>query len=129
MGYAIMRSGDLDWEERPSPEGQPPRLAADVTGAAGLTQSRARLWRYPPGTRGRRHADHAQEEVFVVLAGAFAFMVGEPPERVEADAGSVVRIEMGTTFQIRNDGSVEGQLYAYGAPPVPGKAEFFPDLG
>ena len=129
MGYGVFRPDDQAWEERPYVDGQPPRLSADVTGAAGLTQSRARVWRYPPGTRGRRHADRAQEEVFVVLSGSFAFMVGDPPERVEAPANSVVRIEIGTPFQIRNDGDTEGTLFAYGAPPVEGGAEMFPDLG
>jgi quercetin dioxygenase-like cupin family protein len=129
VGYGILRPSDLQWEERPFAEGQPPRLFAEVTGPAALTHSRARAWRYPSRTRGRRHADHAQEEVFVVLSGSFAFMIGDPPERVEAPAGSVVRIEIGTPFQIRNDGDAEGTLFAYGAPPVEGGAEFFPDLG
>jgi len=129
VGYGILRPGDLEWEERPFAEGQAPRLTAEVTRPAALSQSRARLRRYPPRTRGRRHADHAQEEVFLVLSGSFAFMVGDPPERIDAPAGSVVRIEMDTPFQIRNDGDTEGMLFAYGAPPVEGGAEFFPDLG
>ena len=129
MAYGVVRTSEVEWGERPFVEGQPPRLAADVTGAAGLTQSRARIWRYPPGTRGRRHADHAQEEVFVVLSGSFTFLVGDPPERVEASAGSVVRIEIGTPFQIRNDGDEEATFFAYGAPPVEGGTEYFSDLG
>jgi mannose-6-phosphate isomerase-like protein (cupin superfamily) len=129
VGYGILRPDDREWEERPFAEGQPPRLSADVTGAAGLTQSRARVWRYPPGTRGRRHADHAQEEVFVVVSGSFAFLVGDPPERVEAPPGTVVRMEIGTPFQIRNDAEEEATLFAYGAPPVADGAEYFPDLG
>jgi mannose-6-phosphate isomerase-like protein (cupin superfamily) len=129
VGYGVVRPDDRDWEERSFVEGQPPRLAADVTRAAGLTQSRARLWRYPPGTRGRRHADHGQEEVFVVLSGSFTFLVGDPPERVDAPEGTVMRMELGTPFQIRNDGESEGTLFAYGAPPVEAGAEFLPDLG
>jgi mannose-6-phosphate isomerase-like protein (cupin superfamily) len=128
VGYGVLRPDELEWEERPFAEGEPPRLSADVTRAAGLTRSRARVWRYPPGTRGRRHADHAQEEVFVVLSGSFTFLVGDPPERVEAPPGAVVRMEIGTPFQIRNEGDSEATLFAYGAPPVEGGAEFFPDL-
>ena len=128
MGYGVLRPGELEWEERPFVEGQPARLAADVTSAAGLTRSRARVWRYPPGTRGRRHADHAQEEVFLVLSGSVTFLVGDPPERVEAPPGTVVRMEIGTPFQIRNDGDDEATLFAYGAPPVEGGAEFLPEL-
>ena len=72
MGYHVVRAGDHEYEERTRPDGredEPVRLAADITGPAALQQSRARLWRYPPGSRGRRHADHAQEEVFVVSPG------------------------------------------------------------
>ena len=68
MGFRVIRPEDQVWEERPNQEGQL-RRAADVTTACELTQSRARVWRYPPHTRGRRHADQGQEEVFVVLEG------------------------------------------------------------
>ena len=129
MPFGVLRPDDLAWREAAFVEGQPARLTTEVTGPAGLTQSRARIWRYPPGTRGRRHADHAQEEVFVVLAGSFTFLVGDPPEPVDAPVGSIVRIEIDTPFQIRNDGDEEGTLYAYGAPPVEGGTEYYPDLG
>ena len=47
VGYQIADSSELEWEERPpGAEGQKPRLAADVTTAAGLQQSRGRVWRY-----------------------------------------------------------------------------------
>lgn len=32
-----------------------------------MTHSYANIWRYPHGARDKRHADKAQEEVFVVL--------------------------------------------------------------
>ena len=51
MGYRVVRSNEHAYEERPNREGEPPRLAADVTAAAGLRESRARIWRYPPHTR------------------------------------------------------------------------------
>src|SRR6266542_4464160 len=96
MSYHVVRAGEHVWEDRPSPEGresQPPRRASDLTTAASLEQSRARLWRYPPGTRGRRHADRAQEEVFVVISGTLTMHLGDPPERVEVGPGSVVAVE------------------------------------
>ena len=100
MGYHVVRAGEHSYEERPKPEGReqrpgPPRLR-HLTTAAELRQSRARLWRYPPGTRGRRHADLAQEEVFVVLSGTLTMHLGEPPERVELRPQSVVAVEPGT---------------------------------
>jgi quercetin dioxygenase-like cupin family protein len=130
MGYHVIRTGDHSWEERPSPEGredQAPRTASDLSTTAALQHSRARLWRYPPGTRGRRHADRAQEEVFVVLSGTISMLLGEPPERVELPAESVVAVEPGTPLQLRNDSDAEAVVFIYGAPPVQGGADFFDD--
>src|SRR5581483_7138312 len=50
MGYRFIARESMQFEERPYVEGRPPRLAADLTTAVGLTRSRARLWRYPPHT-------------------------------------------------------------------------------
>ena len=54
MAYDVVRYADLEWEERPAHEGQEPRHAAALTDAAHMTESRARMWRYPAHTRGRR---------------------------------------------------------------------------
>lgn len=109
-----------------------PRGDDDSRAIAGLsdalTQSRANIWRYPPGARGKRHSDHAQEEVFVVLDGALTVDLGEPPERHELDRGGVLVVETGTALQIRNTGAEDLVLFIYGAPPVRGQAEFFPDV-
>ena len=130
MGYHVVRAGEHTYEERPKPEGRdgdPPRTASDISTAAELRHSRARLWRYPPGTRGRRHADHAQEEVFVVLSGTLTMHLGDPAERVELPPESVVAVEPGTALQLRNDGAEEVVVFIYGAPPVQEGADFFED--
>jgi quercetin dioxygenase-like cupin family protein len=130
MGYHVVRAGDHAYEERPAPPGRendPARLASDLSTAAELQHSRARLWRYPPGTRGRRHADHAQEEVFVVLSGTLTMHLGDPPERVELPPESVVAVEPGTPLQLRNDSDDEVSVFIYGAPPVQEGADFFED--
>ncbi|HSS73698.1 MAG TPA: cupin domain-containing protein [Gaiellaceae bacterium] len=130
MGYHVVRAGEHSYEERPKPEGResdPARTASDLSTAAELRHSRARLWRYPPGTRGRRHADHAQEEVFVVLSGTLTMHLGDPPERVELPPESVVAVEPGTALQLRNDGVEEVVVLIYGAPPVQEGADFFED--
>jgi mannose-6-phosphate isomerase-like protein (cupin superfamily) len=130
MGYHVVRAGEHSYEERPKPEGResdPARTASDISTAAELQHSRARLWRYPPGTLGRRHADHAQEEVFVVLAGTLTMYLGDPPERVELPPESVVAVEPGTALQLRNDGADEAVVFIYGAPPVQEGADFFED--
>ena len=130
MGYHVVRAGEHSYEERPKPEGResdPARTASDLSTAAELRHSRARLWRYPPGTRGRRHADHAQEEVFVVLSGTLTMHLGDPPERAELPPESVVAVEPGTALQLRNDGVEEVVVLIYGAPPVQEGADFFED--
>jgi mannose-6-phosphate isomerase-like protein (cupin superfamily) len=128
VGYRVVRQSELVFEDRPYRDDEPPRHAADLTAALDLEHSRARLWRYPPGTRGRRHADRAQEEVFVVLAGEPTMYLDEPPERVELQAGAVVAVRPGTILQVRNDGDREATLFIYGAPPEQAGADFFPDV-
>ena len=128
MGYHVADASKLEWEERPpGAEGQAPRQAADVTAAAELKQSRGRVWRYPAGTRGRRHADKAQEEVFVVISGKLTVLLGEPPERVDVGPESVVAVEPKTPLQLRNDTDDEVVVFIYGAPPVKGGTDFFDD--
>jgi quercetin dioxygenase-like cupin family protein len=130
MGYRVVHAGDLPWEERTPPEGRendPARLAADLTTCAQLDSSRARLWRYPPGSRGRRHADKAQEEVFVVLEGTLTMHLGDPAERIELAPHSVVAVEPGTPLQLQNDGDDDVVVFIYGAPPEQAGADFFPD--
>jgi mannose-6-phosphate isomerase-like protein (cupin superfamily) len=130
VGYHVADASKLEWEDRPPVvEGQAPRQAADMTTAAGLKQSRGRVWRYPVGTRGRRHADKVQEEVFVVISGTLTMLLGDPPERIDVGPESVVAVEPGTPLQVRNEGGEELVLYIYGAPPEQGGADFFDDPG
>ncbi len=130
MGYHVVDASKTDWEERPPAiEGQQPRHYAEVTDLAELKNSRARLWRYPPNTRGRRHADKVQEEVFVVLSGQLTMQLGDPPERIDVGPGSVVAVDPGTPLLVRNEGDEELVLYIYGAPAEQGGADFFDDTG
>jgi mannose-6-phosphate isomerase-like protein (cupin superfamily) len=129
VGYHVVRGDEHAYDERPYVEGQPVRLAADVTTAAQLQHSRARLWRYPPRTRGRRHADHAQEEVFVVLAGTLTMLLGDPPERFDLPPESVVAVEPMTPLQVRNEGDDELVLFVFGSPPEQAGADFLDDPG
>jgi mannose-6-phosphate isomerase-like protein (cupin superfamily) len=123
VGFTIFRSGELDWVPRAEDD---PRTIAVLSGA--LTRSRANLWRYPPGAKGKRHLDGAQEEVFVVLDGTLTVDLGEPPERHELPRGSVLCVQPGTILQLRNSGDDELVLFIYGAPPDAGRGEFFPDV-
>lgn len=127
MGFHVIRPDDDVWEDRPNQQGKLRRVA-DLTAAGELTQSRARLWRYPPHTRGRRHAEGAQEEVFVVLEGTLTMLLGDPPERVDLEPASVVTVAPGTGLQLRNEGDHDVLVFAYGAPPITGQAAYLDDV-
>jgi mannose-6-phosphate isomerase-like protein (cupin superfamily) len=129
MGYHIAHGDEHRYDERPNVEGEAARLAADITDAAQLQQSRARVWRYPAHTRGRRHADHAQEEVFVVLSGTLTMLLGDPPERFDLPPTSVVAVDPMTPLQVRNETDAELVLFIYGAPPEQAGADFLDDPG
>jgi uncharacterized cupin superfamily protein len=89
---------------------------------------RANIWRLPPGSRGGRHIEHAQEETFVVLEGTLTLLLGDPPERVELPRGSVAVVETDTALQQRNESDAEVVVFVVGAPPEQGKAEHLPDV-
>jgi quercetin dioxygenase-like cupin family protein len=129
VGFRVIHAGEHSWAERPAPAGEAPRRVTDLTGAANLQQSRARIWRIPPGARGRRHKEAVQEEVFVVLAGTLTMLLGEDPlERADLAAHSVVSVEPGTALQMRNEGSDEVVVFAYGSPPDDAAAEYLEDV-
>jgi mannose-6-phosphate isomerase-like protein (cupin superfamily) len=129
MSFDFVAADALAWEEREPLFGQQPRLRASITVSARLTHSRAQMWRYPPRTRGRRHLERDQEEVFVPLHGTLTLLVGEPPQRVDVGPGSVVAVHPGTPLQLRNETDEEILLFAYGAPPVTGNTDFLDDVG
>jgi mannose-6-phosphate isomerase-like protein (cupin superfamily) len=129
MGYHAINGNDYDWEERPSQhEGEASRYQSDITTQAQLQSSRARIFRYPPGTRGRRHQNFEQEEVFVVLEGTLTMLLGEPPERVDLPPRSVCKVETNTPLQLFNDGADEVTVFIYGAPPKTDQSEMLKDL-
>ena len=128
MGYRVADREYLEWEERPPKPGEAARLAADITTQAELQQSRARVWRYPPHTTGRRHRDHIQEEVFVVVSGTLTMLLGDDPERVDLGPGSVVAVDPMTPLQMRNETDEELVCFVYGAPPLREGADFLDDV-
>ena len=129
MPYDVVQPGDLEWEERePHPDETAARKQAQVTEAAKLSETRARMWRYPAHTRGRRHLDPDQEEVFVPLRGTLTMLLEDPPQRVDVEPGGVVVIHQGTPMQLRNETDEEILFFAVGAPPVHGNAEFLDDV-
>jgi mannose-6-phosphate isomerase-like protein (cupin superfamily) len=124
MGYTVIRPDELEWETRPSEPGEPERHRAALSEPVGFEHTRANLWRYEPGAKGRRHKDMRQEETFVVLRGTLTMYLDEPPVRHEVPEQGLVHVESGTPLQIVNEGEEELMLYASGAPPEHGHAQF-----
>jgi quercetin dioxygenase-like cupin family protein len=124
MAFRVIRSDDLEWVEREPEPGGVPRHVARLSDVLEFAHTRGSMWRYPPGAKGRRHRDLIQEETFVVLEGTLTMYLGDPPERVDVQKGGVVHVESGTVLQSVNHGDEEVLLYAYGAPPETGGAEF-----
>jgi quercetin dioxygenase-like cupin family protein len=120
----VIRPDELDWTEREPEAGESPRYVARVSEVLGLEHTRGSIWRYPAGAKGRRHKDLIQEETFVVIDGTLTMYLGDPPEQVEVPKGGVLHVESGTVLQLANRGAEEVLLYAYGAPPESGGAEF-----
>src|SRR5438309_9976655 len=123
MASRVVPPGERDWKTRPHQPGEAPRHVAEVSDLAGFTHTRANLWRYEPGAKGRRHRHPVQEETFVVLAGTLTMYLGEPPERVEVPTGGIVRVGPGTPLQTANHGDEDLLVYAHGWPPERERAD------
>jgi uncharacterized cupin superfamily protein len=93
-----------------------------------LTTTRANIWLMPPGSRGRRHRETDQEELFIALEGTMMLLLGEPPEMVEWPPGSVVVLPVGTPVQLVNEGDEDSLVMIVGAPPTPYPGEYLPDV-
>ena len=93
-----------------------------------LSTTRANVWLMPPGSRGRRHRETVQEEIFVALEGDATLLLGEPPETVVVPSGSVVVLPVGTPVQLVNEGDEDSLVLIVGAPPVAEPGEYLPDV-
>ena len=128
MAFDVVHARELEWVERETTDGSPARSQAQLTEAANLTESRARMWRYPAHARGRRHIDPVQEEIFVPLRGTLTLLLEDPPQRVDVEPGGMIAVHPGTPMQARNETDDEILFFAYGAPPVHGNAQFIDDI-
>ena len=123
MAFRVIRPDELEWITRPHEPGEPARHVAELSERACFAHTRANLWRYEPGAKGRRHEHTSQEETFVVLAGTLSMYLGEPPERHDVPPGGLIHVEPGTPLQSANHGDVDLLVYAYGTPPESENAE------
>ena len=123
MGFRVVEPADFEWLTRPHDPGEPARHVAELSEAAGFAHTRANVWRYEPGAKGRRHRHPLQEETFVVRSGTLSMYVGDPPERHDVPTGGLIHVEPGTPLQTVNHGNEELLVYAYGTPPESEHAE------
>jgi len=128
MGFRVIRPSDVEWTTRPHEPGEPARHVAELSQTAGFRHTRANVWRYEPGAKGRRHMHAEQEETFVVLSGTLSLYTGEPAERQDVPAGGIIHVQPGTPLQSANHGDVDLVVYAYGAPPDHGATVLDPAL-
>jgi quercetin dioxygenase-like cupin family protein len=119
----VVHPDDFDWITRPHDPGEPARHVAELSEAAGFAHTRANVWRYEPGAKGRRHRHPLQEETFVVLSGTLSMYIGDPPERHDVPAGSLIHVEARTPLQSVNHGADELVVYIHGTPPEDERAE------
>jgi mannose-6-phosphate isomerase-like protein (cupin superfamily) len=124
--HRVVSLREREWITRPHEPGEPARHVTELSDEAGFVHTRANVWRYEPGSKGRRHVHAEQEETFLVLEGSMTMHVGEPPEPVRVSVGELIHIAAGTPLQIHNDGDVDLLVYVYGSPPDHG-AEVLPD--
>jgi mannose-6-phosphate isomerase-like protein (cupin superfamily) len=123
MRFRAVSPEELEWTTRPHDDDEPARHVAELSDMAGFTHSRANVWRYEPGARGRCHRHPHQEETFVVLAGTLTMYLGDPPERVVVEHGGLIHVAATTPLQTVNEGSDDLIVYAYGYPPENEHAE------
>ncbi len=123
MAFRVISPDRLEWITRPHEKGEPARHVAELSDLAGFAHTRANVWRYEPGARGRRHRHPHQEETFVVLEGTLTMYLGEPPERVEVQRGGLIHVDAETALQTANDGTEDLLVYVYGYPPEDEHAE------
>jgi quercetin dioxygenase-like cupin family protein len=123
MAFRAVTPEQLSWETRPHEPGEPARHVAELSDRARFAHTRANLWRYEPGAKGRRHRHPQQEETFVPLSGTLTMYLGEPPERIEVPVGGLIHVDPGTELQTANHGDQELLVYVYGTPPESEHAE------
>ena len=92
------------WITRPHEPGEPARHVAEFSDRAGFAHTRANVWRYEPGAKGRRHRHPFQEETFVVLAGRCRCTSASRRSVRMSHVGGLIHVEPGTPLQTVNHG-------------------------
>jgi quercetin dioxygenase-like cupin family protein len=123
VAFRTIVPAEFQWITRPHEPDEPARHVAELSETAGFAHTRANVWRYEPGAKGKRHRHPVQEETFVVISGTLSMYVGDPPERHDVPPGGMIHVAPGTPLQSVNHGDEELVVYAYGTPPESEHAE------
>jgi uncharacterized cupin superfamily protein len=123
MSFRAIVPDELEWNTRPHEPGEPARHVAELSELAGFAHTRANLWRYEPGAKGRRHRHMTQEESFVPVSSTLTMYLGDPPERRDVPVGGMIHVAAGTALQTVNHGDADLLVYVYGYPPEDEHAE------
>src|ERR1035437_8912594 len=123
MTFRVISPDELEWTTRPHKPEEAPLHVAELSELAGFAHTRANVWRYEPGAKGRRHRHPFQEETFVVLAGTLSMYVGDPPQRCDVPTGGLIHVEPGTPLQGPNRGGEAVVLCPCATPPEDQHAE------
>ncbi len=123
MAYSVITPSEQTWITRPHEAREPARHVAELSEICGMEHVRANLWRYEPGAARRRHRHPVQDETFAVLSGTLSIYLGDPAERRDVPAGSLVHVKAGTALQSVNHGDEDLVVYAHGWPPEDRHAE------
>lgn len=124
VDYTVFRRDEMAFT--PPSKGDQSRRLQRLSDA--LTTTRANIWLMPPGSRGRRHRETDQEELFIALEGTMMLLLGEPPKMVNSPPGSVVVLPVGTPVQLVNEGDEDSLVMIVGAPPTAFPGEYLPDV-
>jgi uncharacterized cupin superfamily protein len=122
-GYTIIRPDAFEFT--PPSKGDQSRGVMRLSEL--LDQSRANIWRMPPASKGRRHRESVQEEIFVPLEGTMTLFLGDPATSVELPSGAIAIVRPGTPVQLANFSHADTVVLIVGAPATVGDAEYLPD--
>lgn len=109
-GYTVVRAGEV---EDAYADSDVPGEFRKFTDALGADQVAVTLIRVPPHSdfeQGTGHYHDQQEELYIVTRGILTMRFGDEIERVEA--GSVARVDPGTTRSHRNEGDEPVEIWA-----------------
>lgn len=109
-GYSVVRADDVEDAYAGS---DVPGEFRKFTDALGADQVAVTLIRVPPHSdfeQGTGHYHDQQEELYIVTRGTLTMRFGDAIEQVEA--GSVARVDPGTTRSHRNEGDEPVEIWA-----------------